>query len=89
MCKLIGAADLHFGDDLVGICHGHPNLMYSHEYNLGILEHYHFQIPEGWQNTIVIAIAIKSIEKGGVKYICLVREIIQYVKNLLIILKEG
>ena len=44
------------GADLVGICHAHPNLIYSHELNLLKMEHRPVELPEGCTNAVVMAV---------------------------------
>ena len=48
------AADI--GADLVGICRAHPNLIYSHEYDLFQAEHRPLDLPEGCTHAIVMVI---------------------------------
>ncbi|NNF98538.1 MAG: reductive dehalogenase [Desulfobacteraceae bacterium] len=46
------------GADLVGICYAHPNLVYSHEYNIISQAHYPLDLPEDHVNAVVLAIAM-------------------------------
>ena len=46
-----------FGAALTGICYAHPNLIYSHEYDLlNNLDHHPLELPEGCHHAIVMAI---------------------------------
>ena len=56
--RIIKRAARYFGADLVGICHVHPNWVYSHEYNTITTEHYPIELPQDCQNAIVLAIAM-------------------------------
>lgn len=55
---IIKKAARFFGADLVGICWAHPNLVYSHEYDLMNMEHRPLELPDGCQNAIVMAVAM-------------------------------
>lgn len=44
------------GADLVGICRAHPNLVYSHEYDLLTQDHRPLELPEGCTHAVVMAV---------------------------------
>jgi len=54
--RIVKKAAKFFGADLVGICKVHPNLVYSHEYDLLNMEHRPLELPEGCDNAIVMAV---------------------------------
>ena len=54
--RLIKKAARFFGADLVGICWAHPNLVYSHEYDLVNMTHHPLELPEGCDSAIVMAV---------------------------------
>ena len=54
--KIIKQAARFLGASLVGICGVHPNLIYSHEYNLFTHEHYPIKLSEDHTNAVVIAV---------------------------------
>jgi len=54
--RIIKKAARLFGAVLVGTCRAHPNLVYSHEYDLVNMEHRPLELPEGCQSAIVMAV---------------------------------
>jgi reductive dehalogenase len=54
--RIIKKAARFLGADLVGICKVHPNLIYSHEYDLVDMKHHPIELPENCQNAIVMAV---------------------------------
>ncbi len=56
--RIVKKAARVFGADLVGLCRVHPNLIYSHEYDLLHAEHRPLDLPEGCTHAIVMAIAM-------------------------------
>ena len=54
--RIIKKAARLLGADLVGICRAHPNLIYSHEYDLFQAEHRPLDLPEGCTHAIVMVI---------------------------------
>ncbi|MBW1722415.1 MAG: reductive dehalogenase [Deltaproteobacteria bacterium] len=54
--RIVKKAARLFGADLVGVCYAHPNLVYSHEYDLVHMEHKPLELPPGCTNAIVMAI---------------------------------
>ncbi len=58
MAALIKSAAHHLGADLVGICRVHPSWVYSHEFDLASGEHRPFDLPEGCNQAIVMALSM-------------------------------
>jgi reductive dehalogenase len=58
MSRIIKKVARFFGADLVGICRVHPNWVYSHEFNTMTREHYPVELPDGYDNAIVLAVAM-------------------------------
>ena len=56
MSRIIKRTARYFGASLVGITKLHPDLVYSHEFNLLTRAHYPIEIPEGCNNVIVMAV---------------------------------
>jgi epoxyqueuosine reductase len=56
--RIVKKAARLFGADLVGVCYAHPNLVYSHEYDLVHMEHKPLDLSEGCTNAIVMAVAM-------------------------------
>lgn len=54
--RIVKKAARFLGADLVGTCYAHPNLVYSHEYNLVKMTHDPLELPEGCTSAIVMAI---------------------------------
>jgi reductive dehalogenase len=54
--RLVKQAARFLGADLAGIAPVHPNLIYSHEYNLFSHSHYPLELPEGHTRAIMLAI---------------------------------
>jgi len=54
--RIIKKAARLLGADLVGVCRVHPNLIYSHEYDLLHGDHKPLDLPEGCTHAIVMAI---------------------------------
>jgi len=54
--RIVKKAARFLGANLVGICYAHPNLIYSHEYDLLAMEHRPLELPEGCTNAVVMAI---------------------------------
>lgn len=54
--RIIKKAARFLGAKLVGICYAHPNLIYSHEYDLLAMEHRPLELPEGCTNAVVMAV---------------------------------
>ncbi len=54
--RIVKKAARFLGADLVGTCHAHPNLVYSHEFNLLNQEHKPLELPEGCTNAVVMAV---------------------------------
>ena len=54
--QIVKKAARFLGADLVGVCHAHPNLIYSREYDLIDTEHRRVDLPEGVTNAIVMAV---------------------------------
>lgn len=54
--RIVRKAARFLGADLVGFCAVHPNLVYSHEYDLVEMKHKPIRIPEGCTHAIVIAV---------------------------------
>jgi len=54
--RVVKKAARFLGADLVGTCHAHPNLVYSHEFNLLHQEHKPLELPEGCTNAVVMAV---------------------------------
>jgi len=54
--RIIKKAAHFLGAKLVGICYAHPNLIYSHEYDLLAMEHRPLELPEGCTNAVVMAV---------------------------------
>jgi reductive dehalogenase len=54
--RIVKKAATLLGADLVGVCHAHPNLVYSHEYDLLAQEHRPLELPEGCRHAVVMAI---------------------------------
>jgi reductive dehalogenase len=54
--RIIKQAARFLGASLVGICGVHPNLIYSHEYNLLSKKHYPLKLPDDHANAVVLAI---------------------------------
>jgi ferredoxin len=55
---IVKQAARYLGADLVGVCWAHPNLVYSHEFNVFTKEHYPIELPDGHKNAIVMAVAM-------------------------------
>lgn len=53
---IVKKAARFLGADLVGICHAHPNLIYSHEFNLITKKHIPLNLPPECSNAIIMAI---------------------------------
>jgi reductive dehalogenase len=62
LSSIVKKAARFLGADLVGICPVHPNLIYSHEYNLFTKKHYPIDLPENHSSAVVIAIEMKQEE---------------------------
>jgi reductive dehalogenase len=60
--SIVKKAARFLGADLVGICPVHPNLIYSHEYNLFTKKHYPIKLPDNHSTAIVMAIEMKQEE---------------------------
>ena len=54
--RVVKKAAKFLGADLVGICHAHANLVYSHEYDLIEKEHRPLELPEGCNQAIVMGV---------------------------------
>lgn len=54
--NIVKKAARFLGADLVGICKVHPNLVYSHEYDLINMEHRPLELPDGCYHAIVMAV---------------------------------
>jgi len=54
--RIIKKAARFLGAKLVGICYAHPNLIYSHEYDLLAMEHRRLELPEGCTNAVLMAV---------------------------------
>ena len=54
--RIIKKAARYLGADLVGICWVHPNLVYSHEYDLVNMEHHPIELPDRCTNAIVMTV---------------------------------
>lgn len=54
---IVKKAARFFGANLVGVCYAHPNLIYSHEYDLiNNLDHHPLELPEECQHAVVMGI---------------------------------
>lgn len=56
--RMVKRAARFLGADMVGVCHAHPNLIYSHQMDLVEMEHKPLELAEGCTNCIVIAVAM-------------------------------
>ena len=56
--RIIKKAANLFGAEDVGICYAHPNLIYSHQYDLVHAEHKPLELPEGCTNAIVMIVGM-------------------------------
>lgn len=54
--RIVKKAARFLGADLVGICYAHPNLVYSHEFDLLEMEHRKIELPENCTNAIIMAV---------------------------------
>lgn len=54
--RIVKKAARFLGADLVGVCHAHENLVYSHEYDLLAGEHRPLALPEGCTHAVVMAV---------------------------------
>jgi reductive dehalogenase len=54
--RIIKKAARFLGADDVGICYAHPNLIYSHQYDLLHMEHKPLELPEGCTHAIVMLV---------------------------------
>ncbi len=54
--QIVKKAARFLGADLVGVCHAHPNLIYSREYDLIDTEHRPIDLPEGVTNAVVMVV---------------------------------
>lgn len=54
--RIVKKAARLLGADLVGFCHAHPNLVYSHEYDLLAQEHRPLELPQGCTHAVVMAV---------------------------------
>ena len=54
--RIVKKAAQVLGADLVGCCHAHPNLVYSHEYDLLAQEHRPLELPQGCTHAVVMAV---------------------------------
>ncbi|MBW1997026.1 MAG: reductive dehalogenase [Deltaproteobacteria bacterium] len=54
--RIVKKAARFLGADLVGICKVHPNLVYSHEYDLINMEHRPIELPQGCHHAVVMAV---------------------------------
>ena len=54
--RIVKKAAQVLGADLVGCCHAHPNLVYSHEYDLLAQEHRSLELPQGCTHAVVMAV---------------------------------
>ena len=54
--RIVKKAARFLGADLVGICYSHPNLVYSHEFDLLEMEHRKIELPENCTNAIIMAV---------------------------------
>ncbi len=54
--RIVKKAARFLGADLVGICYTHPNLVYSHEFDLLEMEHRKIELPENCTNAIIMAV---------------------------------
>ncbi len=56
--RIVKKAARFYGADLAGVCPLHPNLVYSHQYDLVDMKHKKLELPEGCTNAIVMAVAM-------------------------------
>lgn len=63
--RIVKKAARFFGADLVGICHAHPNLIYSHELDLITGQHHPIELPDGCKHAIVMAV---EMDYGAMHY---------------------
>jgi len=54
--RVVKKAARFLGADDVGVCYAHPNLIYSHQYDLMNMEHKPLELPEGCDNAVVMLV---------------------------------